>query len=93
MDNDEQQNLTSQTASEPPSEDAEAAPQEVAENSVDQIAEEAQTKTARKKKKAKQKKKNKNAWLIWGISVFFLSFALTVLFSFLTEISVKGSPA
>lgn len=46
-----------------------------------------------KKKKTKPKKKSKNAWLIWGISVFFLSFALTVIFSFLTEVSVKGSPA
>ena len=31
-------------------------------------------------------------WLSWGLSVLFLSFALTVLFSFLTEISIKGSP-
>ncbi len=91
MDNDEQQNLTSQSASEPPSEEVETAAQESAEKSAEQTADE--TKPARKKKKAKQKKKNKNAWLIWGISVFFLSFALTVLFSFLTEISVKGSPA
>ncbi|MDE7167699.1 MAG: hypothetical protein K2O28_02485 [Clostridia bacterium] len=90
MDNDEQQNLTSQPTSEPPSEGTENL-QEQAENPAEQLAEE--TKTARKKKKAKQKKKHKNAWLIWGISVFFLSFALTVLFSFLTEISVKGSPA
>ena len=93
MDNDEQQNLTVQSASEPTSEGVETASQEVIENPDEQIAEEVQAKTARKKKKAKQKKKNKNAWLIWGISVFFLSFALTVLFSFLTEISVKGSPA
>lgn len=90
MDNDEQQNLTSQPTSEPPSEGVENL-QEQAEKPAEQLAEE--TKTARKKKKAKQKKKHKNAWLIWGISVFFLSFALTVLFSFLTEISVKGSPA
>ncbi|MDE6667723.1 MAG: hypothetical protein K2K38_05190 [Clostridia bacterium] len=93
MDNDEQQNLTAQSTSEPPSDEAETAPREVADNSVEQGAEEAQAKPVRKKKKTKQKKKNKNAWLIWGISVFFLSFALTVLFSFLTEISVKGSPA
>ena len=32
------------------------------------------------------------AWLSWGLGVLFLSFALTVLFSFLTEISIKGSP-
>ena len=82
MDNDEQQNLSeSKPASEPPSEAAETPAEKTEE-----------AKPVRKKKKAKQKKKNKNAWLIWGISVFFLSFALTVLFSFLTEISVKGSP-
>ena len=84
MENDEQQNLLEPPSSEPPSETAEPPLQD---------AEEAQAKAARKKKKTKQKKKNKNAWLIWGISVFFLSFALTVLFSFLTEVSVKGSPA
>ncbi|MDE5721194.1 MAG: hypothetical protein K2I30_00420 [Clostridia bacterium] len=33
------------------------------------------------------------AWLAWGLGVLVLSFALTVLFSFLTEISVKDSPA
>ena len=92
MDNDEQQNLLDpKPASEPPSEGDETTAQGAAEKSAEQVADE--TKSARKKKKAKQKKKNKNAWLIWGISVFFLSFALTVLFSFLTEISVKGSPA
>ncbi|MDE6585696.1 MAG: hypothetical protein K2K80_03350 [Clostridia bacterium] len=44
-------------------------------------------------KKKKAKKRNKYSWLTWGISVFFLSFALTVIFSFLTEVSVKDSPA
>ncbi len=91
MDNDEQQNLTSNSASEPPSEGAEQPTQEQADKPAEQLV--GETKAARKKKKAKQKKKNKNAWLIWGISVFFLSFALTVIFSFLTEVSVKGSPA
>ncbi len=44
-------------------------------------------------KKKKHKKKHKYAWLTWGITVFFISFALTVLFSFLTEIAVKDSAA
>lgn len=44
------------------------------------------------KRKLKNKKKQKYEWLVWGISVLFFSFALTVLFSFLTEISVKDSP-
>lgn len=43
--------------------------------------------------KKKAKKKHKYAWLIWGISVFFLSFALTVVFSFLTEVAIKDSAA
>ncbi len=42
--------------------------------------------------KKKQHKKRVPAWLAWGLSVLVLSFALTVLFSFLTEISIKGSP-
>lgn len=98
MDNDEQQNLTQkqeedapQPAGEPPSEKDGGELEGAADKAVELTAE--GTKPARKKKKAKLKKKHKNAWLIWGISVFFLSFALTVLFSFLTEISVKGSPA
>ena len=45
------------------------------------------------KNKKKQKKKRIPAWLAWGLEVLLLSFALTVLFSFLTEISVKNSPA
>ncbi len=44
-------------------------------------------------KKKKQKRKIMPAWLAWGLGVLVLSFALTVLFSFLTEISVKDSPA
>lgn len=43
-------------------------------------------------KKNKTKKKKKYAWLYWGLSVLFLSFALTVLFSFITEVTVKDSP-
>lgn len=45
------------------------------------------------KKKQKNKKKHKYAWLIWGISVLFLSFVLTILFSFLTEVVIKNSTA
>lgn len=44
-------------------------------------------------KKSKNKKKKKYAWLYWGISVLFLSFALTVIFSFVTEVAVKDSPS
>lgn len=50
-----------------------------------------------KKEKTKKKKQNKKEkkipdWLSWGLCVLFLSFVLTVIFSFLTEISIKGSP-
>ena len=54
--------------------------------------EEEQPKQEKPVKKKKQKKKIMPPWLSWGLSVLFLSFALTVLFSFLTEISIKGSP-
>ncbi len=92
---DEQQNLTEkmeegtpQPASEPPSEvDEQPLPPE------DNVQSTEDAKPARKKKKAKQKKKSKNAWLTWGISVFFLSFVLTVIFSFITEVSIKDSPS
>ncbi|MDE7330570.1 MAG: hypothetical protein K2N30_05755 [Clostridia bacterium] len=47
-------------------------------------------KPARERKK-KVKKRHKYAWLTWGISVFFLSFALTVVFSFFTEVAIKDS--
>ena len=46
-----------------------------------------------KRQKKKQKKKVMPSWLSWGLGVLFLSFALTVLFSFLTEISIKSSPS
>lgn len=45
------------------------------------------------KKKKKQNKKSNYSWLAWGIGVFFLSFALTVVFSFLTEVAIKDSAA
>lgn len=54
--------------------------------------EEEQPKQEKIVKKKKQKKKIMPPWLSWGLGVLFLSFALTVLFSFLTEISIKGSP-
>ncbi len=41
----------------------------------------------------KNKKKHPYAWLVWGISVLFISFALTVIFSFLTEVAIKDSAA
>ena len=78
---------------EPPFEKEGGNTSESTEKAVQKSAEEAQDGKPRKKKKTKPKKKSKNAWLIWGISVFFLSFVLTVVFSFLTEVSVKGSPA
>lgn len=93
------QNLTEQVEdeppqpTEPPSEKEGGNVSESTEKAVQKSAEEAQDGKPRKKKKTKPKKKSKNAWLIWGISVFFLSFVLTVIFSFLTEVSVKGSPA
>ncbi len=61
-------------------------------NESKEIGEKPPSKPVRKKKK-KNKKLKKYAWLIWGISVFFLSFALTVVFSFLTEVAVKDSEA
>ena len=45
-----------------------------------------------KKKKTGKKKKVVPDWLAWGFVVLFLSFALTVIFSALTEISIKNSP-
>lgn len=56
-------------------------------------SEKARSTEKNKSKKRKSKKPHKNGWLIWGVSIFFLSFALTVVFSFVTEISVKDSPA
>lgn len=44
-------------------------------------------------KSLKSKKKHPYAWLTWGISVLFISFALTVIFSFITEVAIKDSAA
>ncbi len=45
------------------------------------------------KKNLKNKKNRPYAWLTWGISILFISFALTVIFSFLTEAAIKDSAA
>lgn len=51
-------------------------------------------KKARTKRDKPKKSKRPPAWLLWGLFVFVLSFALTVLFSFITEISItEDSPA
>ncbi len=44
-------------------------------------------------KNKKASKKRASNWLTWGIFVLFLSFGLTVIFSFLTEIAISDSPA
>ena len=44
------------------------------------------------KNKKKKNRKRMPDWLAWGLSVLAISFALTVVFSFLTEVSIKGSP-
>ena len=44
------------------------------------------------KNKKKKNRKRMPGWLAWGLSVLAISFALTVVFSFLTEVSIKGSP-
>lgn len=42
----------------------------------------------------KNRKKRVPQWLIWGFSILFLSFGLTVIFSFLTELVIdENSPA
>lgn len=42
----------------------------------------------------KNKKKKIPQWLVWGLSSLFLSFGLTVIFSFLTELVIdENSPA
>ncbi len=55
--------------------------------------ENAQKQANNNSKKKKPKKKSSLAWLWWGIGVFFLSFALTVIFSFFTEIVISDSAA
>lgn len=42
--------------------------------------------------KKRLRRKRMPGWLAWGLGVLVLSFALTVIFSFLTEVSIKGSP-
>ena len=44
------------------------------------------------KNKKKKNRKRMPGWLALGLSVLAISFALTVVFSFLTEVSIKGSP-
>ena len=42
----------------------------------------------------KNKKKKIPEWLVWGLSILFLSFGLTVVFSFLTQLVIdENSPA
>lgn len=41
----------------------------------------------------KSKKKKKEKWYVWGFIVLGLSFVLTILFSFLTDISISNSTA
>lgn len=64
------------------------------------LTEESQDEHPRASKKAnreghvKNKKKRVPQWLIWGLSILFLSFSLTVIFSFLTELVIdENSPA
>ena len=46
-------------------------------------------KKAKKQKEEKRKRAKKvPSWLVWGLSVLFLSFGLTVVFSFLTELVI-----
>ena len=44
------------------------------------------------KKRRGKKKKKVPVWLSWGLTILVLSFLLSVLFSFLTEIAVNDSP-
>lgn len=47
-----------------------------------------------KKEAVKAKKRRPPQWLVWGLSVLFLSFGLTIIFSFLTELVIsEDSPA
>lgn len=63
-------------------------------DSSEEPPKEEQPSIKRPQKKKKQKKKHKYEWLVWGVSVLVLSFALTILFSFITEISIgEDSPA
>ena len=43
---------------------------------------------------AKNRKKRVPQWLVWGLSILFLSFGLTVIFSFVTDLVIdENSPA
>lgn len=53
-------------------------------NSAEQVKE--------RKKRRKRRKKRVPVWLSWGMTILILSFFLSVLFSFLTEIAVNDSP-
>lgn len=64
------------------------------------LTEESQDEHPRSQKKsskdghAKNKRKKVPQWLVWGVSILFLSFGLTVIFSFLTELVIdENSPA
>lgn len=51
-------------------------------------------KKRRDKRRAKEGKKQIPKWLVWGISILFMSFGLTVVFSFLSELVIsENSPA
>lgn len=45
------------------------------------------------KHRQKKKRTSSRPWLSWALFILGLSFVLTCLFSFLTEISIKNSPA
>ncbi len=74
--------------------DAETSSKEKQEESVAEPAKERRGEgaAARGGKRRGKKKRRVPLWLSWGLTILFLSFALSVLFSFLTEISVNGSP-
>lgn len=69
------------------------------EDQQQNIREESQDEHPRPQKKsreghAKTKRKRVPQWLVWGLSILFLSFALTVIFSFVTELVIdENSPA
>lgn len=63
----------------------------------DPSAEERTEKNSKKAQKGEEKgskRKKVPQWLVWGIIVLFMSFGLTVVFSFLTELAIDdNSPA
>lgn len=56
--------------------------------SSDEHPKQPETRSKTEEKRAKSKKKKLPQWLIWGFSVLFMSFGLTVVFSFLTELAI-----